>query len=707
MGMTRVAAHFARQLAVLAEARPDGELLTAFLTTRDESAFAELVRRHGPLVWTVCRRLLPDPADAEDAFQAVFLVLVRRARQLTGRAEIGPWLYRVAVWTGRSLRRRNARRFARCEALSPTTPDPSPGPEALDLRADLDRALLSLPEKYRDPLILCHLQGWSRREAAARLGYPEGTLSSLLARGLDRLRSRLRDRDPAKALGVAAAAVPAVLASATVRAAAAARLATAGVISSSVSQLAEGVLHMLWVKKATAATFALVVVFGFGVGVGVSVREVPRVMAEDEKPAPERGKKRVPGLNPGEDVDKMLVDLTAELAENEAALQEAKSRVKLAREKLQLTEEAVERGYASKEAMKDAGITAKRAEEEVAKLEHIRAKLAAQIGDRASRWKAAKPAPPKPSIPPAADFDKHLDQLSAQVERAQAQLAVTAAQLKRLKDEQAAVEAAAKTLNRVREDLQLKMAELQKQKQRAEAEKKSGRFAPDDLAVPVEKLSLEVRIGTKDATWPFSVKEFGPDGKAIGSVACENVDVLARLLARAARDPAGPKEVQLTVSPGASSDLVQAAQDACRAAGIKHLLLTKPGVYSKPDRADPAEYERRLRLEEDLLKKRIDEQQWLDEKKLVEEARKKLIEQRNRKLHDEERKLGEPVPPAQIKPPFPPAGKPVVPPGEKAGELDPPPDGKPLPPTPYKPNKPAPRSPADPSFPPPEKPASP
>src|SRR5581483_2537542 len=107
------------------------------------------------------------------------------------------------------------------------TADRRPGPEAADLAADLDAALLALPEKYRAPLILCHLQGWSRRDAAARLGCPEGTLSALLSRGLARLREKLRDHDPTRVLAGAAAAVPAVLSAATVRAATAAQVAAA------------------------------------------------------------------------------------------------------------------------------------------------------------------------------------------------------------------------------------------------------------------------------------------------------------------------------------------------------------------------------------------------------------------------------------------------------------------------------------------------
>ena len=115
--MTRLAT-LCRRLAPPADPRTDGDLLAAFLHDQDEPAFAEIVRRHGPLVWGVCRRLLPDRADAEDAFQAVFLVLVRRAGHL-GRPELLPnWLYGVAFRTARNLRRRNARRLAQSSDAS-------------------------------------------------------------------------------------------------------------------------------------------------------------------------------------------------------------------------------------------------------------------------------------------------------------------------------------------------------------------------------------------------------------------------------------------------------------------------------------------------------------------------------------------------------------------------------------------------------------
>jgi RNA polymerase sigma factor (sigma-70 family) len=262
-------------------AAADGELLARYAAAGDESAFTELVLRHGPVVYAACRRLLPDPADAEDAFQAVWLVLVRRAGKLSGRATVGPWLYQVAVWTARNLRRRNAHRLARRSPLSESVPDPSPDTAAL--RLDLDAALLALPEKYRAPVVLCHLHGWSRREAAVHLGCPEGTLSAILARALAKLRRHLAGADPSILLAAAGVALPAGLAEAAVRAASAFRTASlsAAGVSPAVADLTRGALRMFWVKKAAAAGLVLATVLGTGLGIGFGTG--PRAVAQ---PAP-------------------------------------------------------------------------------------------------------------------------------------------------------------------------------------------------------------------------------------------------------------------------------------------------------------------------------------------------------------------------------------------------------------------------------------
>jgi RNA polymerase sigma factor (sigma-70 family) len=266
--LTTIAAELA------ADRRPDGALLAAFLTDHDEDAFAELLRRHGPLVWSACCRALPNRADAEDAFQAAFLVLVRRARKLTRAAEVGPWLHRVAVLTARNVSRKNARRASKQRDLSACTEPAQPVPPAPP-DTDLDSALLALPDRVREAIVLCHLQGFSRREAAERLGCAEGTLSAWLSRGLAKLRRKLIE--PA----VPAMSVPAALAASTVKAATATSLAPA------ISSLVEGVLHMFWVKKATAAAYSAVALFALGVGVGLSTH-TDRSGATAQEKAPDR-----------------------------------------------------------------------------------------------------------------------------------------------------------------------------------------------------------------------------------------------------------------------------------------------------------------------------------------------------------------------------------------------------------------------------------
>ncbi|HEV3386821.1 MAG TPA: sigma-70 family RNA polymerase sigma factor, partial [Gemmata sp.] len=165
--MRGITTQFIRQLSAAANQRTDGELLDGFLMHNAEADFAELVRRYGSMVWAVCRRALPDQADAEDAFQTVFLVLVRRGNKLLGYPSVGPWLHRVAVWTCRNIRRRNAHRLSKRETLTEAIPA---AVTDRDLPLDLDNALLALPEKFRSSIVLCHLLGFSRADAAAQLG---------------------------------------------------------------------------------------------------------------------------------------------------------------------------------------------------------------------------------------------------------------------------------------------------------------------------------------------------------------------------------------------------------------------------------------------------------------------------------------------------------------------------------------------------------
>lgn len=174
--------------------RSDAQLLDAFIGRRDTQAVEAIVRRHGPMVWGVCRRALPHH-DAEDAFQATFLVLARRAKAVRPPELLGNWLYGVARRTCLKAKSLAAKRQTR-EATMASLPEP-PSAEPTDwndLRPLLDRELERLPDKYRAPVILCDLEGKTRQEAARRLGWPNGTLCSRLFAGRKKLRARLARR---------------------------------------------------------------------------------------------------------------------------------------------------------------------------------------------------------------------------------------------------------------------------------------------------------------------------------------------------------------------------------------------------------------------------------------------------------------------------------------------------------------------------------
>src|SRR5262249_59265492 len=167
-----------------------------------------LVQRHGSMVLGVCRRILGDAHEAEDAFQATFLVLARKADSVVRREKVASWLYGVAVRTAKEARVRSARRRAREERVStPIYLDPPEDGFPDELRDIVDEELARLPARHRGPVVLCELEGLSRPEAARRLGIPEGTLSSRLARA----KARLRDRLASRGVTLPAAAISAIL----------------------------------------------------------------------------------------------------------------------------------------------------------------------------------------------------------------------------------------------------------------------------------------------------------------------------------------------------------------------------------------------------------------------------------------------------------------------------------------------------------------
>jgi len=237
-----------------AGARSDRQLLESFAGLRDEAAFAALVERHGALVWGVCRRVLGRDQDAEDAFQATFLVLARKAGSVRWRQEIANWLYAVAVRVAQRVRSRaQKQRCLESEAVAVAKANEVPDSDSFELIEMVDEEVSRLPEKYRKPVVLCCLEGKTYAEASRLLGWPEGTTSARLSRARDLLRRRLTRRGLALSgaaaailtgTGSAAAAVSAGLAETTVRAAPV--FAAHQAISGPAVTLAEGMLEAMF-----------------------------------------------------------------------------------------------------------------------------------------------------------------------------------------------------------------------------------------------------------------------------------------------------------------------------------------------------------------------------------------------------------------------------------------------------------------------------
>jgi RNA polymerase sigma factor (sigma-70 family) len=237
----------------------DGALLESFLAKGDESAFEALVNRHGPMVRGVCRRLLPSPHDADDAFQATFLVLVRKGRRLRDPDRLGPWLHGVATREALKARasRRNSQEIVDVPAREET------GAEWCDVMPIIDAELARLPAKHRDVLVTCLIDGASSEEASRRLACPVGTVKSRLARAREALRMRLTSRGvaPAAALAVLtadsfafASPVPSALTRATLE------TVTTKAVASGVAELFKGVAPIMFSK----ASLIVMVLFGVG-----------------------------------------------------------------------------------------------------------------------------------------------------------------------------------------------------------------------------------------------------------------------------------------------------------------------------------------------------------------------------------------------------------------------------------------------------------
>jgi RNA polymerase sigma factor (sigma-70 family) len=257
----------------------DAQLLESFVSRHETTALEVLVRRHGSMVWGVCCRMLRNHHDAEDAFQATFLVLLRKAGSVRPKEMVGSWLYGVAHQTALKAKATRAKRRMR-EAPQTTMPEPAVVESELwnDLQPVLDRELSLLPDKYRAVIVLCDLEGKSRQEAARQLGCPEGTVGSRLARARTLLAKRLGRHGLPVSGGALAAAlspkvvsagVPTSVVASTIKAVTlvgAGQAVAAGTISVNVVALTEGVMKAMLLTKLKSVMAGLLVIAAVGFG---------------------------------------------------------------------------------------------------------------------------------------------------------------------------------------------------------------------------------------------------------------------------------------------------------------------------------------------------------------------------------------------------------------------------------------------------------
>ena len=274
----------------------DRHLLRRYAAGRDEAAFEALVYRHASLVWGVCRRLLGDGPDAEDAFQAAFLVLVRKAGSLRAHDSLANWLHAVAYRVALKARvTATRRRIHEHQAQPSQMGDPLAAVEGQDLRGVLDEELNRLPDQYRAPLVLCYLQGKTYTEAAKQLGWKDGTVCGRLARARELLRHRLVRRGLALSAAALAepVAAPATSVAAVLRTAALFALgeSAAGPSPTPAVTLAQDILHTMAVAKLKTVAAVVLAVCVFAAGAGWAAHQVltPKLAEtkreEEAKPA--------------------------------------------------------------------------------------------------------------------------------------------------------------------------------------------------------------------------------------------------------------------------------------------------------------------------------------------------------------------------------------------------------------------------------------
>jgi RNA polymerase sigma factor (sigma-70 family) len=289
----------------------DAQLLEGFVARREEAALAAIVRRHGPMVWGVCRRVLGNYHDAEDAFQATYLVLVRKAASIAAPDLLANWLYGVAHQTALKARATTAKRSAR-ERQVMEMPEPAVPEQDLwaELEPLLDQELGRLPTRYRTAIVLCDLEGKTRKEAAGQLGVPDGTLAAWVARGRGMLARRLARHRlllSGEALAAvllqnaASAGVPVSVMASTMTATrlfASAPAAATGAISAKAAALADQVVKAMLVSKLKLGMAVLAIVALLGAAVGASASHMMGQAPADPK-APKHRRRRPPASPQG------------------------------------------------------------------------------------------------------------------------------------------------------------------------------------------------------------------------------------------------------------------------------------------------------------------------------------------------------------------------------------------------------------------------
>lgn len=322
----------------------DAELLHRFVRQRDEAAFELLLWRHGPMVLGLCRRVLGNEQDAEDAFQATFFVLARKARSIRKQEALASWLYKVAYRIACRAAARPAVRTNHAETLATLcVAENQHEVVSRDLAAMLDREVAQLPESYRRPVVLCYLEGKTNEEAARLLGCPQGTLSARLARARDRLRTRLERRgwafsSAALATGLADKALAGTVSVHLVRTTlqTAVSFGSGGAatgLSLGAVALAEGVLKAMFMHKVKVVAGVVLAAILAGTGVGWAVRQAfaadgtdnaPVVQAEQPLQSP---KKKADGERQA-DTKTEIAALRAEIAQLRAELDSAQKAIK-------------------------------------------------------------------------------------------------------------------------------------------------------------------------------------------------------------------------------------------------------------------------------------------------------------------------------------------------------------------------------------------